>query len=76
MPDENSITIRAGKKWVNIPTVVRGRQLSEREAIQLFDAGAIRRLGQSFNSVDKAVAAAKARSDAKKGKHRTILEGG
>lgn len=36
---ERTITIEADGRWVNIPTIIDGRQVSEREAIEAWRAG-------------------------------------
>lgn len=66
MSHENSITIesRKGKgRWVNIPTVVGGKTLDRAAAEDLYREKKIHALGgQSYNSMESAVKAAKKRS--------------
>ena len=68
MAHENSITIQVlfGKKagrWVNIPSVVGGKQLTPAEAERRYNAGKIRALqGRDFPTAKTAVNAAKTRS--------------
>ena len=60
MSHENTITIQHKGKWHNIPTVIKGRQLTDAGA----KANAVRNksLGKAFDKVNAAVAAAKKRS--------------
>jgi hypothetical protein len=63
MAHEKSITIQSGKKWVNIPTVIGGKQVNNGDAVGAFNDGKIRALGGvEFDTMKKAVAAAKKRS--------------
>lgn len=63
MSHENTITIDQDGMYYNIPTVVEGKQLKSIDAINAFKEGKIQDFG-GFSSVEDAVAAAKARSEA------------
>ena len=63
MAHEKSITIQRGDgKWVNIPTVVNGRDIGRSEAETLYKNGNLRALQGPFDTVANAVAAAVLRS--------------
>ena len=61
MSHERSITVQFGKEFINLPTVVGGKQMSDEEAIK-FSQRTGRNLGK-FKTREEAVAAAKRRSD-------------
>ena len=64
MSHERSITIqnRAGK-WINLPSVVNGTQLTEPGVKNLYEKGHLKPLGNTqYDNVDDAVKAAKERS--------------
>lgn len=63
MSHEKSITIEADGKFYNIPTVIRGEEVSTDEAVKRFRKGRLKPLGgKSFSSEKEAVEAAKERS--------------
>jgi len=65
MAHENSITVpsKRGKRWVNIPTVMGGRQLTPRAAEKQYGTGVIKPLGgKTYETAPEAVKAAKKRS--------------
>lgn len=63
MSHEKSITIRDKKGFVNIPTVVNGKDVGAQEAERLFRAGKLRPLGGSgFQTLGDAIKEAKRRS--------------
>lgn len=62
MSHENSITIGVDGRFVNIPTVVDGNQLSDDVAIRLFQDGRIQSLNGFFDTMKSAVKAAGSRS--------------
>lgn len=59
---ERSITIGVDDGYVNIPTIIGGRQLSEEEAIAHYKSGG--EASEKYPSIDAAVSAAKQRSEA------------
>lgn len=63
MAHEKSVTVKHKGRWVNIPSVVNGKTVSEDTAAELLRAGKIKPLGgRSFDTAADAVKAAKARS--------------
>lgn len=64
MAHEVSITVEFDGRFVNLPTVVRGKSIGGKEAVRRFRAGELSPLGgRSFESEKSAVAAAKRRSN-------------
>jgi hypothetical protein len=64
---ERTITVGMGNRHVNIPTMIRGKQLTDRQAVRAAKEVGIKRF-PSFDTEKKAVAAAKRRSDRLGGK--------
>lgn len=64
MSHEQSITIDVDGLFYNIPTVHKGKKLTDDEAFDLFSKGVIKPLGPSFKTLDEALRAAKKRSEA------------
>lgn len=65
MSHEVSITVKHRGRWVNVPSVVRGRKISEQAAVTRLEKGRIKPLGnKTFSTAAAAVKAAKARSSA------------
>jgi len=67
MAHEKSITVtlpkRAkGKQIFNLDTVVGGKQLTPKQAIDMFKSGKIKALGGPFKTIKQGVSAAGARS--------------
>lgn len=59
---EETITIEADGKWVNIPTIVDGKRVGEEQAVELFKSGKNRAVGE-FPTLPEAENAARARSE-------------
>ncbi len=59
---ERTITIEAGGRFYNIPTIVNGVQVTNDAAVMLWKAGDNKAVGE-FDSLEKAVQAAKERSN-------------
>ena len=64
MAHEKSITIGTKKGFVNIPTVVKGKTVSDKEAVRLHTEGKNKALGKTHKTLTEAVDAAKVRSKA------------
>lgn len=64
MSHEKSITIEVDGRFVNIPTVIEGHEVSKKRAIDAFMNKKIKSLGnRSFKTLDEAIRAAKHRSE-------------
>lgn len=63
---EKTITVDVGegknKKWVNIPTIVEGKEIPQAQAIDLYYQGKNKAVGE-YTSMDEAVSSAKQRSE-------------
>lgn len=61
---EESITIEMDGAFVNLPTVVNGKKVSDKEAARLFRERKLKPLGDvTYKTLQEAVDAAKKRSD-------------
>jgi len=63
MPHENSITVGEIGRVYNIPTVVNGKDIGEKEATHLFFLGKLPPLQGPYKTFEEGVAAAELRSD-------------
>ena len=65
MTHEVSISEKVDGRFVNLPTVVKGKTISRKEAVRRYRAGELKALGGiTFKSMEEAVRAARARSNA------------
>jgi hypothetical protein len=60
---ERTITTKVRGKWFNIPTIIFGVQVSEEEAVSLFEQGEHTAVGGPFNTVKQAEKAARERTE-------------
>ena len=76
MAHEVSISELVDGRWVNLPTVIKGKTISADEAVRRFRAGELGSLGgRTFDTQREAVAAAKRRSNPKRRPERNPFRG-
>ena len=63
MSHELSMTFEMDLMFFNIPTMVKGKQVSGDEAIRLFRAGKLKSLGGPFKTKEEALQVAKRESE-------------
>jgi|TARA_Y100000310_G_scaffold192960_1_gene192916 hypothetical protein len=66
MSHEKSITVGIDNKYYNIPTVIGGKQLTDKKAVD--HAVKSKSLGQGYSTLEKALG--KARERSRKGGHK------
>lgn len=76
MSHEVSISEKVDGRWVNLPTVVKGKTISADEAVRRFRAGELTPLGgRTFATKAEAVRRAKRRSNPKRRPGRNPFRG-